>query len=100
VRQWPIWRDEVESIRRLTIEPFQHLVCLRLDRDPERHIAERFACVISGRPLTKLLNSGQGKVAAFKMESGLRKHVQNLLLGYVGLEQAAVLINPANGEKR
>jgi hypothetical protein len=46
------------------------------------------------------LNFGQGKVAAFNMESGPRKHVQNLLLGYGGLEQADVLINPANGEER
>ena len=28
-----------------------------------------------------------------------RKDVQNLLLGYGGLEQAAVLINPANDEE-
>jgi hypothetical protein len=41
------------------------------------------------------LNFGQGKVAAFKMESGPRKLVQNRLLGYGGLEQAAVLINPS-----
>jgi hypothetical protein len=32
VRQWPIWRDEMDSIRCLTIEPFQHLVCLRFQR--------------------------------------------------------------------
>jgi hypothetical protein len=46
------------------------------------------------------LNFGQGEVAAFEMESEPRKLVQNLLLGYGGLEQAAVLINPANAEKR
>ena len=70
--------------------------------DRPRHRAPAGRLLLD-EPLSNLDAELDGRLAATMMsprDMRSRKHIQDLLLGYGGFEQAAVLITSANDEKR
>jgi hypothetical protein len=65
-----------------------------------RRAAIRLVVAISSALANRFAKSLRKEGTVSAAMCGRRKHVQNLLLGDGGLEQAGVLINPANDEKK